>query len=253
MNILFNINSLIENNADYIFKLIITILGSLLAIIPIILQIKSNRTNKTFEDIILKRLKSHEELIKFLVSIPKQDVFIENYNNCELIWENKRVIPNYYKIFENIKSLNDFKKKLDENILSDYTLNYKVYKSLFFMQSYIDSCILWFKVNEAFIKKNPNIKFFLSLDFHKLINETCIELNKFYSNKKFQKFSKIPKFYRLYKIKVKLEFMIKCRLYYITKIRKYKKQKSFKNVGRKFYRKYNCCIDCKNKCKLKVK
>ena len=58
-----------------------------------------------------------------------------------------------YKIFENIKSLNDFKKKLDENILSDYTLNYKVYKSLFFMQSYIDSCILWFKVNEEFIKK----------------------------------------------------------------------------------------------------
>lgn len=253
MNILFNFNSLIENNANYIFKLLITIFGSSLAIIPIVLQIKSNRTNKVFEDIISKRLKSHEVLIKFLVSIPKNNVFIKNYTSCKLIWNNKHIIPYYYKIFENINSLNNFKKNLDKNVLEDYTLNYKVYKGLFFMQSYIDTCILWFKVNEEFIKKNPNIKFFLSMDFHKLISKTWVELNKFYNNQKFQKFSKIPNFYSLYKIKLKLEFFIKCRFYYIAKIRKYKKQKNFNNLGKNFSKKYNCCINCKNKCKLKVK
>lgn len=253
MNYILNINSLIENNADYIFKLVVTIVGSLLAIIPIILQIKSNRTNKVFEEIISKRLKSHENLLKFLANIPKKELFINDYKKCKLIWKNENIIPNYYCMFENISSLINFKKELDLKVLQDYTLNYKVYKSLFLMQSYIDTCILWYKINSKFIEEVPNIKFFLSLDFHKLIKETYFELNKFYNNKNFQKFSKTPRFNWLYKKYVKLDFMFKCREYNIKLIQKLKEDRINKNLDNDFLIKYNCCVNCKNTCVLKVK
>ncbi len=177
------------------------------------INLKSSRKSLIVQELIQKKINSCGEIKKFILENKVNNTYITDYKNCKLISTSKdKLIPAYYEIFENLTSLETYKKSLEEIIQKNNTLSSNISLLLTCLYSYINNIILLYNNLPNFFQEDTKwFLYFISIEFHKWQTYLSDELDLNYISSNYEKHEKEYKYRSKRYKKYKKEFLKQCK------------------------------------------